>query len=371
LQHSLANIFQNLKLLEAEFPNKELIYIEDAVQFIENIVKTGVKQIYIKDYLKQKGYKRIEEKPPTIMSSTPYEDEDDFDLDDFLESNQGASINVQYPMNKSRSFKFNTKMIQDFNSSMDEKVYSDIVTTNLRLVHKEAKKLENWMKHKLSYDDLVQEGIFGLMKAIKRFDPSLGNQFSTYAIWWIRQAIFRAICDKGSTVRIPVHMIEQVNKLRKVEQQSMINENKINKKFVCNTLDITVEKYEQLKIIENNYFKITSLNGIVSEDEGDTELIEFISNDHAEVLGIEISEFNDPLLVAEKNDSINKLYSSLGELKEKERDIIMYRYGLIDGQEKTLEEVGRLFGVTRERIRQIEKKAMGRLRHKIRRKDWA
>ncbi len=369
MQHSFSDIYQNLKLLEIEFPNKELIYIEDAVNFIQNIVKTKVEQVYIKEFLKQKGYKKIVEK--SKKGSSSYEDEDDLDLDEFLETNQGPSVDIQSLTNRKHSYEANTKMIQDYNSTMDEEVYSDIVTTNLRLVYKEANKLENWMKHKLSYEDLVHEGIFGLMKAIRKFDPALGNQFSTYAIWWIRQAIFRAICDKGSTVRIPVHMIEQVNKLRKVERQSMINENTINKKFVCETLDITMEKYEQLKVIENNFFKMSSLNGIVSEEASDTELIEFISNDHVEILGIEVGEFDDPILMIEKNDAKNKLYSALGELKEKEKDIIMQRYGLVDGQEKTLEEVGKLYGVTRERIRQIEKKAMGRLRHRIRKKDWA
>lgn len=365
----MLNVSQQLQLLETHFPNKELIYIEDAVQFIEDIVNTKVKQELIMNYLKSKGYKQIERKQPTEKQTIPKADEFDFDLDDFLESNKDVEVHAKIPAKKS-SYESNSEMIQSYQSDQDDRMRADIVVQNLRLVHKEASKLQNWMKHKLSYDDLVQEGIFGLLKAIERFDGSLGNQFSTYAIWWIRQAIFRAICNTGSTVRIPVHMIELVNKMRKMERQSMNNEDKINIDFVCEALNITIEKYEQIKQVESNFFQITSLNGVVSEEDGDTELLEFISNDHVNLLGIDMSDYQDPYLSIERIDEYDKLYKALDGLKEREKDIIIERFGFKDGENKTLEEVGKKYGVTRERIRQIEAKAMKRLRYRIRKKDW-
>lgn len=368
MQQSMFAVSQQLQLLETEFPDKELIYIEDAVQFVEDIVKTKVKEELITAYLKQKGYKRIENRPK--RTNWQLDDDDNFDLDAFLDSHKGPEIDFQHITKKRPSFESNTEMIESYQSSHDDQVYADLVKQNLRLVQKEASKFQNWMKHKLSYDDLVQEGLCGLMKAIDRFDPSMGTQFSTYAVWWIRQAIIRAICNTGSTVRVPVHMIEQVNKMRKVERESMLHENAINKQFVCESLGIDEEKYEQLKQIEFNFFQMSSLNGIVSEEGDDSELIDFISNDNANRLGIDMFDYQDPYVAIEQIDLHDKLFVALDCLKEREKNIIFERFGLKDGREKTLEEVGKIYGVTRERIRQIEAKAIKRLRHRIKRKDW-
>ncbi|MGG4489731.1 sigma-70 family RNA polymerase sigma factor [Metabacillus idriensis] len=365
----MQQLFQKLKLIEAEFPDKEHIFIEDAVDFIRNIVKTDVEKKYIKEYLKQKGYKKIEEKPKKTKPF--FVDDEDFDLDDFLEKATGPEVNsTPAPKNRRTSFTSNLELINTYQKSRDENVYAQIVEQNLRLVHKEAGKLQNWMKHKLTYDDLVQEGMFGLFKAVEKFDSSLGNQFSTYATWWIRQAIFRAICDKGHIVRIPVHMIEQVNKMRKVERQSLQDKDEIDVRYICEELQITVERYDYLKLIESNYFKISSLNGIVSEEDGDTELLEFMSNDHVEVLGIGMGSYMDPHEKAVQNETSDKIWNSLKYLTDREREVIIQRFGLIDGTEKTLEQIGKIFGVTRERIRQIEAKALKSLRRRIKRKDF-
>jgi RNA polymerase primary sigma factor len=256
--------------------------------------------------------------------------------DEDIDTDKGKEFKAQFDgfMDSGKKFKM-------------KKSRERLISSNLRLVVSIAKR---YMNRGLTFSDLIQEGNMGLMRAVDKFDWRRGFKFSTYATWWIRQAITRAIADQARTIRIPVHMIETINKLKRIQRElGQKLEREPTPKEIGKAMDLEAAKVEEILKISQ---EPSSLQAKVGQ-EGDTALEEFIHDENS----------SSPEDIASYELLKTHIEEVLHSLSDREKKVLELRFGLKDNRPRTLEEVGKVFGVTRERIRQIEAKALRKLKH--------
>ena len=294
-----------------------------------------------------------EEVPETDLVSIEEENTEEQDLD--IDLTIPDSVNIEDPVRMYLKEIGKVPLLtaeeeQDLAQRMEdggEEAKKRLAEANLRLVVSIAKR---YVGRGMLFLDLIQEGNLGLIKAVEKFDYRKGFKFSTYATWWIRQAITRAIADQARTIRIPVHMVETINKLVRVSRQ-LLQElgREPTPEEIAEKMDIPVDRVREIIKISQ---EPVSLETPIGEEE-DSHLGDFIQDDNVPV----------PADAAAFTLLKEQLHEVLGTLTEREQKVLKLRFGLDDGRARTLEEVGREFNVTRERIRQIEAKALRKLRH--------
>ncbi|MFZ2382543.1 MAG: RNA polymerase sigma factor [Candidatus Nanopelagicales bacterium] len=304
--------------------------VDDTDEPVQQVTQAGATADPVKDYLKQIG------KVPLLNAEQEVELAKRIEAGLFAEEKLAAGVKES-----------NLRADLEWISEDGRRAKNHLLEANLRLVVSLAKR---YTGRGMLFLDLIQEGNLGLIRAVEKFDYTKGYKFSTYATWWIRQAITRAMADQARTIRIPVHMVEVINKLARVQRQMLQDLGREpTPEELAKELDMTPEKVVE---VQKYGREPISLHTPLGED-GDSEFGDLIEDSEAIVPSDAVSF----TLLQEQLESV------LDTLSEREAGVVRMRFGLTDGQPKTLDEIGKVYGVTRERIRQIESKTMSKLRH--------
>jgi len=305
--------------------------VDDTDEPVQTVTVAGATADPVKDYLKQIG------KVPLLNAEMEVE----------LAKRIEAGLFAEEKLNSGE--KFDKKLLRDLEWIAEDgrRAKNHLLEANLRLVVSLAKR---YTGRGMLFLDLIQEGNLGLIRAVEKFDYTKGYKFSTYATWWIRQAITRAMADQARTIRIPVHMVEVINKLARVQRQMLQDLGREpTPEELARELDMTPEKVVEVQKYGREPISLHTPLG----EEGDSEFGDLIEDSEAIVPSDAVSF----TLLQEQLESV------LDTLSDREAGVVRMRFGLTDGQAKTLDEIGKVYGVTRERIRQIESKTMSKLRH--------
>jgi RNA polymerase primary sigma factor len=318
-------------VVAADSDNLIISDVDDTDEPVQQVITAGATADPVKDYLKQIG------KVPLLNA------EEEVDLAKRIE----AGLFSEELLATRGPFKDRRQGDYEWIAEDGQRAKNHLLEANLRLVVSLAKR---YTGRGMLFLDLIQEGNLGLIRAVEKFDYTKGYKFSTYATWWIRQAITRAMADQARTIRIPVHMVEVINKLARVQRQMLQDLGREpTPEELARELDMTPEKVVEVQKYGREPISLHTPLG----EEGDSEFGDLIEDSEAIVPADAVSF----TLLQEQLDSV------LDTLSDRESGVVKMRFGLTDGQPKTLDEIGKVYGVTRERIRQIESKTMSKLRH--------
>ena len=318
-------------VVAADSDNLVISDVDDTDEPVQQVITAGATADPVKDYLKQIG------KVPLLNA------EEEVDLAKRIE----AGLFAEELLATRGPFKDRRQGDYEWIAEDGQRAKNHLLEANLRLVVSLAKR---YTGRGMLFLDLIQEGNLGLIRAVEKFDYTKGYKFSTYATWWIRQAITRAMADQARTIRIPVHMVEVINKLARVQRQMLQDLGREpTPEELARELDMTPEKVVEVQKYGREPISLHTPLG----EEGDSEFGDLIE-DSEDIVPADAVSFT---LLQEQLDSV------LDTLSDRESGVVKMRFGLTDGQPKTLDEIGKVYGVTRERIRQIESKTMSKLRH--------
>jgi len=306
-------------------------HVDETDEPVQTVTVAGATADPVKDYLKQIG------KVPLLNAEMEVE----------LAKRIEAGLFAEEMLNEGGKMDKKTRGDMEWIARDGRRAKNHLLEANLRLVVSLAKR---YTGRGMLFLDLIQEGNLGLIRAVEKFDYTKGYKFSTYATWWIRQAITRAMADQARTIRIPVHMVEVINKLARVQRQMLQDLGREpTPEELAMELDMTPEKVVEVQKYGREPISLHTPLG----EEGDSEFGDLIEDSEAIVPSDAVSF----TLLQEQLESV------LDTLSDREAGVVRMRFGLTDGQPKTLDEIGKVYGVTRERIRQIESKTMSKLRH--------